>query len=40
MVRQGANPELEEVYAYGIECTLSTLLILARPSARIFSLLH
>ena len=28
MVRQGADPEMEEVYAYGIECTLSTLLIL------------
>ena len=29
LVRNGADPELEEVYAYGIECTLSTLLILA-----------
>lgn len=29
MVRQGADPEMEAVYAYGIECTLSTLLILA-----------
>ena len=28
LVRNGADPELEEVYAYGIECTLSTLLIL------------
>ena len=28
-VRNGADPEMEEVYAYGIECTLSTLLILA-----------
>ena len=29
LVRNGADPEMEEVYAYGIECTLSTLLILA-----------
>ena len=29
LVKNGADPELEEVYAYGIECTLSTLLILA-----------
>ena len=29
LVRYGADPEMEEVYAYGIECTLSTLLILA-----------
>lgn len=29
LVKNGAYPELEEVYAYGIECTLSTLLILA-----------
>ena len=28
LVKQGADPEMEEVYAYGIECTLSTLLIL------------
>ena len=29
LVKNGADPEMEEVYAYGIECTLSTLLILA-----------
>ena len=29
LVQNGADPEMEEVYAYGIECTLSTLLILA-----------
>ena len=29
LVKNGADPELEEVYAYGIECTFSTLLILA-----------
>ena len=29
LVKNGADPEPEEVYAYGIECTLSTLLILA-----------
>jgi accessory gene regulator B len=29
LVQNGADPELEDVYAYGIECTLSTLLILA-----------
>lgn len=29
LVRNGADPEMKEVYAYGIECTLSTLLILA-----------
>lgn len=28
-VKYGADPEMEEVYAYGIECTLSTVLILA-----------
>ena len=28
LVRNGADPEMEEVYAYGIECTLSTLFIL------------
>ena len=28
LVKNGADPEMEEVYAYGIECTLSTLLIL------------
>lgn len=28
LVNNGADPEMEEVYAYGIECTLSTLLIL------------
>ena len=28
LVQNGADPEMEEVYAYGIECTLSTLLIL------------
>ena len=29
LVQNGADPEMAEVYAYGIECTLSTLLILA-----------
>ena len=29
LVQNGADPEMEEVYAYGIECTLSTVLILA-----------
>ena len=29
LVENGADPEMEEVYAYGIECTLSTVLILA-----------
>ena len=29
IVKSGADPEMEEVYAYGVECTLSTLLILA-----------
>ena len=29
LVENGADPETGEVYAYGIECTLSTLLILA-----------
>ena len=28
LVQNGADPELEDVYAYGIECTLSTVLIL------------
>ena len=28
LVQNGANPEMEAVYSYGIECTLSTLLIL------------
>ena len=28
LVQNGADPELEAVYAYGIECTLSTVLIL------------
>lgn len=27
LVQNGANAEMEDVYAYGIECTLSTLLI-------------
>lgn len=27
LVQNGANAEIEDVYAYGIECTLSTLLI-------------
>ena len=29
LVNNGADPELEGVYSYGIECTLSTVLILA-----------
>lgn len=29
LVKNGADSEMEEVYAYGIECALSTLLILA-----------
>lgn len=38
LVKNGADPEMEEVYAYGIECTLSTLLILALLIAAGFTL--
>lgn len=38
LIKNGADSELEEVYAYGIECTLSTLLILVLLMAAGFML--